>query len=207
MTRSAIVAVSAILAANLTLAQDVETPPVFDPSVVLSRALAKLAETTARLQRYTCLETIQRAYYFQPLRKLGRKVKTEAPQGSCDGIGFHRDGHLLLDSEDRLRLQVAVSNGEEIDSWANASRFDSRSILELIPVGPASTGAFGTSLHDIFGNPGVLYTYGREQIEQRFGRFCWKQRKGQTPTINDQTASLQNGSFVKPPKQPDFSSG
>jgi hypothetical protein len=159
MTRGAIVAVSAILAANLTLAQDVQTPPVLDPSVILSRALEKLAETTADLGKYTCLETIHRAYYFQPLRKLGRKVRTEAPKESCDGIGFDRDGHLLLDSEDRLRLQVAVSNGEEIDSWANASRFDSRSILELIPVGPASTGAFGTSLHDIFENPGVLYTF------------------------------------------------
>jgi hypothetical protein len=55
--------------------------------------------------------------------------------------------------EDRLRLAVAVAGGKEIDSWASASGFDSRSISKLVSNGPISTGAFGTLLVAVFENP------------------------------------------------------
>jgi hypothetical protein len=132
-----------------------------EPSAILSRALAKLAGTGQRLLQYTCRETIERTYYSPPVKKLGSDLMTEAPTNanSCDGRGFSTDGHLALDMEDRLRLEVAVADGKEIHSWASASEFDSRSVYDLVRNGPKSTGAFGTVLVDIFENPGAHYTF------------------------------------------------
>jgi hypothetical protein len=132
-----------------------------EPSAILSRALAKLAGTGQRLLQYTCRETIERTYYSEPVGKLGTDLMTEAPThaNSCDGREFSTDGHLTLDMEDRLRLDVAVAGGKEIHSWASASRFDSRSVYDLVRNGPKSTGAFGTVLIDIFENPGAHYTF------------------------------------------------
>jgi hypothetical protein len=132
-----------------------------EPSAILSRALAKLAGTGQRLLQYTCRETIERTYYSEPVKKLGTDLMTEAPThaNSCDGREFSADGHLTLDMEDRLRLDVAVAGGKEIHSWASASGFDSRSVYDLVRNGPKSTGAFGTVLIDIFENPGAHYTF------------------------------------------------
>jgi hypothetical protein len=126
---------------------------------LLSRALEKLSGTRRLLQKYTCLETIERSYYSQPTRKMGTDVMTSAPQSSCKGREFDREDELILTAEDRLRLEVAVADGKEIDSWAAADRFDSRSIHDMVSTGPTSTGAFGTLLVDIFENPGAHYAF------------------------------------------------
>jgi hypothetical protein len=126
---------------------------------ILSRALAKLAGTSQRLLKYACLETIERTYFNQPSEKLGAHPMSEASGKSCDAMEFSKDGQLRLDAEDRIRLQVAVSARKEIYSWAAANRFDSRSVFEMIPAGPMSTGAFGAALVDIFENPGTRYTF------------------------------------------------
>ncbi len=127
---------------------------------VLSRALAELAGTSQRLVRYSCTETIERAYYSEPAgKKMGTHALSEAPAGSCDGKAFSTDGHLRLETEDRLRLAVTVGDSGQIQSWAAASRFDSRSVMDIVPQGPISTGASGTSLVDIFENPGAKYSF------------------------------------------------
>jgi hypothetical protein len=124
-------------------------------SEILDRAIQKLSESTAHLRKYTCLETVERAYYTDRSRKPGKSMTVEAPPDSCNGAAFGHNDHLHLDSEDRLRLQVAVAGGEEIDSWANAN-------------GPRSTGAFGTALVNIFRNTGTQYTYlGRKREGSR----------------------------------------
>jgi hypothetical protein len=128
-----------------------------DSSALLARALEKLAGTKRQLLKYTCLETIERSYFSAPAAKSGTDVMNEAPPQSCNGRTF---GHQLnLHAEDRLRLEVAVADGKEIDSWASASGFDSRSIHDVVSTGPTSTGAFGTALVDIFENPGAHYTF------------------------------------------------
>ena len=113
-----------------------------EPSAILSRALAKLAGTGLRLLQYTCLETIERTYYSEPVKKLGTDLMTEAPPGSCSGRGFSKDGLLALDMEDRLRLEVAVAGGKEIHSWAGASGFDSRSVFDLVSERSEEHGGF-----------------------------------------------------------------
>jgi hypothetical protein len=135
-------------------------------SEVLSRALAKLAGTSQRLLKYSCTETIERAYYVEPAaRQMGAHAMSEAPAESCGGKEFSQDGHLSLSVEDRLRLAVAVADNAQIQSWASASRFDSRSVFEIIPQGPMTTGASGSSLVNIFENPGARYSFTRRKSE------------------------------------------
>jgi hypothetical protein len=130
-----------------------------DPSTLLTRALARLSGTNRQLLKYTCLETIDRSYLAAPARKPENDIMTEALRQSCDGRSFSHPAALTLDAEDRLRLEVAVADGKEIDSWASASSFDSRSIHDVVSTGPTATGAFGTALVDIFENPGAHYTF------------------------------------------------
>jgi hypothetical protein len=133
-----------------------------DPNEVLKLAQAKLLGTGHDLRQYTCLQTIERSYYSDPARK---PTKDSIPAASCEGREFNKNGHLTLESADRLRLQVAVSDGKEISSWAAASRFDSRSVFELVTTGAVGTGAFGTALVDIFENSGTRFTLVRRASE------------------------------------------
>jgi hypothetical protein len=130
-----------------------------DSSALLARALAKLAGTRRQLVKYTCIETIERSYYSAAATKMSTDATSEAPHQSCSGLAFSTDGHLTLNAEDRLRLEVAVADGKEMDSWASANSFDSRSIHDVVSTGPTSTGAFGTALVDVFENRGAHYTF------------------------------------------------
>jgi len=65
---------------------------------------------------------------------------------------------------DRLRLDVKVSAGAEIGSWAGASQFDAKSIFDLVATGPFGTGALGTFLSDIFDNGGTSFVYSGEVL-------------------------------------------
>jgi hypothetical protein len=130
-----------------------------EASALLTRAQDKISRTTHRLLKCTCLETIERTYYVAPAEKIGKHVMTEAPAGSCDGREFSGNENLSLDARDRLRLSIAVAGDKEIYSWAAASRFDSRSVFQLVSSGPISMGSFGTYLVDIFENPGVRFKF------------------------------------------------
>jgi hypothetical protein len=134
------------------------TAPATDSAAVLERGLTNLSGTHNRLVRYTCLETVERSHYAVPATRTGMNVMTEAPP-SCSGRQFGSAGPLHLMFEDRLRLAVAVADGKEIDSWASAGGFDSRSISKLVSNGPISTGAFGTVLLAVFENPSAKYQF------------------------------------------------
>jgi hypothetical protein len=68
-----------------------------------------------------------------------------------------------LESTDRVRLEVTVSQGGELHSWPGATRFDARDVDELIRQGLVSTGSFAAYLASIFGRPGVAFHYMGEQ--------------------------------------------
>jgi hypothetical protein len=132
--------------------------PTVESSALLARALEKLFGTNLRLLKYTCLETIERFYYSVPAQKMGTDVMTEPPQSACKQRESGKERRLILNAQDRLRMEVAVADNREIASWAAADRFDSRSIDDLVFTGATSTGEFGTTLVDIFENPGAQYT-------------------------------------------------
>jgi hypothetical protein len=77
-----------------------------DPTALLDRARQKIAATTQRLLKCTCLETIERTYYAAPAPKMNPRIMTDASANSCDGKAFGANGPLSLEAKDRLRLGV-----------------------------------------------------------------------------------------------------
>jgi len=136
---------AAILAASVLSAQDTS-------SDLLDQARDKILTSIRHLPNYTCLETIDRTYYARPATKLSRHVMTEPPSpvAVCGGNGTAKP---LREASDRLRMEVAVAGKYEIHSWPGASRFDTRSIEQIVPFGPMSTGSLGGYLSGIFFNP------------------------------------------------------
>ncbi len=92
----------------------------------LARIRAKVAEQTARIPNYTCLETIERRWHADEVMD-----------------------NLVLD---RLRLEVAVVEGKEQFSWPGGSRFDSREVKEVLGRGLTKTGDFSGFLASVFGS-------------------------------------------------------
>jgi hypothetical protein len=127
-----------------------------EPNAILDRARARIAELTRRLDRYVCVETVNRSY-FSPSGPAKASPCT-APVMPGDPRSSYR-----LDSTDRLRVEVTVSESRELHSWPGATGFDMRDIDQLIGNGPVSTGSFALYLATIFGRPGGRFQYeGRE---------------------------------------------
>lgn len=130
-----------------------------DPAAVLEQARTRLQEMAQNLEKYVCVETINRNYYQ---RETPRKAPVEAePAPAC--APPPADDPYRLASTDRVRLEVTVSEGSELHSWPGATRFDERNVDELIRNGPVSTGSFGGYLTSVFGQTGVSYRYKGEQ--------------------------------------------
>lgn len=139
-----------ILAAAMALFG--QTP--VDPARTLARARDKFLDSTQRLPNYTCVQTVNREYF--------RPAKPRLPRPSCDQMIEERRRNSparKLEATDRLRLDVKVSDGTEIGSWAGAGPFDSRGVFDLIGGGPFGTGPFGTLLWDIFASGGARFQY------------------------------------------------
>ena len=140
-----------LLIAVTALAIRAQTPP--DPTDVLAQARDNLVERAKRLPNYTCVQTVDRKY-------LVRSTPTP-PYASCDQMSASarkKSYALKVDATDRLRLDVKVSGGEEIGSWAGANRFDPRSIVDLVG-GPFGSGQFGPLVLDVFVNIGATFQY------------------------------------------------
>ena len=133
-----------------------------DPEKLLDSVRAKLQLMTRRLVKYACIETVDRRY-FQ--RASEPNAEADAPAASCkplSAVGNPRGEGPNLEATDRLRLEVTISQGLEIHSWPGATRFDIRSLDEIISGGPIGAGAFATYLLDVFDNPGVVFRYAGE---------------------------------------------
>ena len=120
----------------------------------LARAREILSERNQRLPDYTCLQTVDRRY-FRPRHKRDQA----AP---CDPGRPRNPNSLALESTDRLRLDLKVSQGEEIGSWPG-SQFAPRSIFDLAGGGAYGTGMLGALISDTFVKGGATYRYSGEQ--------------------------------------------
>ena len=125
---------------------------------------AKILTTTHQLPKYTCQETIEREYFEAP----GSRSAT------CARILAVDHPRLTLDATDRLRLDVAVADEGEINSWPSASRFDTRSIDQIVTTGPISTGTFGTLLIGVFEDPGTHFEYAGREIDGPRSVFLYR---------------------------------
>lgn len=135
-----------------------------DPNVVLEQARARLQAMAHGLEQYVCIESVDRNYYqrVEPPQVAGQP-EAKLACGLTAGTATAAGGPGQLQSTDRVRLEVAVSEGRELHSWPGATRFDSRDVDELIREGPVSTGAFSSYLTGVFGQPGVEFHYKGER--------------------------------------------
>jgi hypothetical protein len=134
-----------------------------DPDDLLRRFREKLIEAVARLPRYTCTETIDRAE-FEP------DAKHTPP--ACDELVSQVAGGRWKPrptTSDRLRLDVANTEGKEMYSWVGENRFNDRDITTMIGAGAISSGSFSGFLTVIFGSgSGAAFsTVGPKLFEKR----------------------------------------
>ena len=134
---------------------------VRDPAAVLEQVRTRLKAMAQNLEKYVCVETINRSYYQRVAARSAPPTPQPAPVCAPPVPDPFR-----LATTDRVRLEVTVSNGAELHSWPGATRFDERDVDDLIRNGPVSTGSFGAYLNSVFGQPGVAYQYKGEQTAE-----------------------------------------
>jgi hypothetical protein len=114
-----------------------------DPEAILRRTRERLLDDLSRLPRYTCVQTITRRYFEAPSTR----------SHSCgELIAAHdqRKSELTTRAWDRLRLEVAIVDGNNVFSWVEASEFGENNIEELAGRGPLGSGDFGSFLDSVF---------------------------------------------------------
>jgi hypothetical protein len=132
-----------------------------DPGDLLHRVTTKVLETVDRLPKYMCTLTIDRSQYEPP---------TGLTRHSCEPDARRQ---LRLTTSDRLRLDVAASAGQEMYSWVGESRFEDRSLFQLVGSGALSTGSFASFLMLVFRDDEASFSYQGEILEagQRLAEF------------------------------------
>lgn len=132
-----------------------------DQVALVKQARAKIVANIQRLPKYTCLQTVHRSRFEKvpPVRA-----------GSCSYLNDSAKNlpRLSLAWTDRFKLDVTVSGGAEIFSWAGAQRFQSEHVETIVGSGMAGTGDFGPFLMSIFGSGAAAYDY--LGLEEETGR-------------------------------------
>lgn len=111
--------------------------------------------------RYTCVETVERKTF----------IPKQKDHATCQNV--ERGTYLLLDSRDRLRLDVGVVGGREVYSWHGEKQFHDTGLDDLVGYGPIGSGMFSTFLAAIFGKARghYLFTGTINQDGYRRGEF------------------------------------
>jgi hypothetical protein len=129
-----------------------------DPVTVLMHLRDRIGDQGNRIPNHTCIETVERATYLAP----------PGPQPkSCDALlGRWKPSDVpklqRLDITDRLRLDVGISNGHEIYSWAGAKQFSESEIYDFVPEGAIGTGSFASLLLSLFESPNPQFSFDGE---------------------------------------------
>jgi hypothetical protein len=114
-----------------------------DPETVLQGTRERILADLARLPRYTCVQTITRRYFYP----------ASSDSRSCQElITAHdrRKGEVHTRAWDRLKLEVAIVEGNSVFSWVGASEFGENSLDEFAGRGPLGSGDFGSFLDSVF---------------------------------------------------------
>ncbi len=116
-----------------------------DPSEILNQVAHKVAEELAKAANYTCVQTIDRTYF----------ADTNPQANGCAAQIGEREQIM----HDRLRLDIAVSEGREIYGWHAQSKFSSATVADVVEKGPISSGNFIGFLQNVFLHAGTHFTY------------------------------------------------
>ena len=105
-----------------------------DPIALLNQARARIVENTKKLPKYTCVQSVQRSRF------------DAIPAIRVSDCGYVQDPQieprLMLAWTDRFKLDVTISQGEEIFSWVGAQRFQSEDVDKIVGGGMTGTGDF-----------------------------------------------------------------
>jgi hypothetical protein len=138
-----------------------------DPGDLLRRVTTKVLDTVGRLPKYMCTQTIDRSQYEPPSGLAGHSCDRPAAVDALleVSLGVEKHKPLLLTTSDRLRLDVAISAGREMYSWVGESRFEDRSLFQLVRTGALSTGSFASLLMVVFRDDEASFSYKGEIAE------------------------------------------
>jgi hypothetical protein len=120
---------------------------------VFNRARANVARQLSAVSNYTCILTVHRNLYFEPRRSAGCAVADRLNE--------------KLFMQDRLRLDVAVSEGNEIFSWHGGTKFSSAGVNEVVKSGPISSGSFVGYLRNILFTAGVTISLDKTRSDDK----------------------------------------
>jgi hypothetical protein len=175
----------------------------YDPRDLLLRLRGNVTDTLARLPRYLCSLTIDRAQYApSPSHAL-----------SCDGLAGQRSegqSEPRLVETDRVRLDVAIAAANEIYSWVGEDRFDDRDVFQLVREGAIQTGGFSSFLASIFTGSAATFSYNGEIEEngQMLAEFGFQVPREQSNYMfgnrREQFLTGYEGTFLANPKTADL---
>ena len=182
-----------------------------DPGNILLQARESVMKTIRQLPRYVCTQTVDRKRYEPADPEYGTNG-IKRPR-SCDNTiaAARRDvWKRRLASADRLRLDVAVSQGSpnlesEMYSWAGEDRFSRSDLFDFVREGAVSTGSFASMLASIFANPAARFSYAGDSLQDgrmvsEFGFHISRERSeyryifGEDPS--EQVAVAYGGSLL-----------
>lgn len=180
-----------------------QQPSAGDPEAVLKSTRERLLADLVRLPRYTCVQTITRRYYRAPQNapaSCARLIEEHATRQNKD--------ELRLLSWDRLRLEVAIVEGQNVFSWVGAAKFESGNLEELAGRGPLGSGDFGSFLDSILRRADIGFqeetaAAGRRLLEYSYdmpaerSSYLVKRGAGWAPTA-------YSGSFLLDPSTSDI---
>lgn len=130
----------------------------FTAQEVFNRARANVARQLSAVSNYSCVLTVHRSLYFEPRR-------TDAGCGPADRLTEE------IFMQDRLRLDVAVSEGNEIFSWHGGSKFSAAGVNTIVKSGPISSGSFVGYLRNILFTPGVALYLNKTKSDEKIYSF------------------------------------
>ena len=114
------------------------------------QALHRIRQTVdiavGRSDNYICVQDLARFYYLAPTSAMACRQPPAIPS-------------VPKRVEDRLKLDVAVSQGSEIYSWHGEHKFSASSVGDVVRQGPIASGSFNGYLRNIFGERGVVFIY------------------------------------------------
>lgn len=125
---------------------------------VFDRARANVARQLSAAGNYTCVLTVDRTLYVEPARFAS----------GCKGTDDMTEKPLM---HDRLRLDVAASEGREIFSWHGGTKFSSAGVNDIVKSGPISSGSFVGYLRNILFTKGVAINLNSAETNEKAYTF------------------------------------
>jgi hypothetical protein len=142
--------------------------PAYDPGAILLNVRDRLLPELGRLQRYTCVQTITRRYYRPEPHVL------TPPCAELIAAHDKRTHELTLLRWDRLRMEVAIADGQNVYSWVGAPRFEEGTLEKLAGSGPLGSGDFGPFLHAILGKAAVSFQEEQTTEDKHFLLYSYQ---------------------------------